>query len=407
MAQSANMTLVNNLKPFIARSINGTNPIFSNVLVSGGISAGDVTRSPGIGQLILQKSSASSVVQVILSDPSYTFGLTQGLANATSYLEIRSASTVSGGALYESGSSADYAHWFIGSANTENNGYAGVSTRGPFIFDGRIDNGDIPWNMNIATFKNNADSVVVIRGNGAIINHGYIKCIDGGLSGGTLTTATSGQLLLDQASLTGTSIRVQSDVTGMTTPGMEDNRAYFEVRRTNYQGGAFIAGASTSTHGIWIVGRATTGTSVTSSAAYAPAIITSRVAGGAVGSGNNVLTIRNYITTVVIVKDTGAVWSKNNSFTGPFDDEDDLALLKGYSMSKLNPVKKNWNAFITENMDRLEELNLIENDFVNVNGMVELSIGAIGQLNDRVIKLETMSFSTILKLLLMKFLRRK
>ena len=407
MAQSANMTLVNNLKPFIIRSINGTNPVFSNVIVSGGVSAGDVTRSPGIGQLILQKSSASSVVQVILSDPSYTFGLTQGLANATSYLEIRSASAVSGGALYESGSSDDYSHWFIVSANTENNGYAGASTRGPFIFDGRIDNGDIPWNMNIATFKNNTDSVVVIRGNGAIINHGYIKCVDGGLSGGTLTTATSGQLLLDQTYLTGTAIKVQSNVTGMTTPGMEDTRAYYQVRRTNSQGGALVEGASNSIHGMWLAGRATSWTSLTTSAAYAPVALIGSVSNSNVGLNHNVLVVRDYDTTITIIKDTGTIWSKNNSFTGPFDDEDDLALLKSYSMSKLNPVRENWNTFVTRNMNRLEELNLVENDFVNVNGMIELSIGAIGQLNDRVIELETMSFSTILKLLLMKFLRRK
>ena len=106
----------------------------------------------------------------------------------------------------------------------------------------------------------------------------------------------------------------------------------------------------------------------------------------------------------VVFRGSGEIWSYGHSAIHPFDDEDDNELLRGYSLSKMNPIKENWNQFVHKNINRLEELDIIDGDMVNMNGMMELQTGAIWQINSRLTAIEELSIIDMIKILFARVL---
>lgn len=90
-------------------------------------------------------------------------------------------------------------------------------------------------------------------------------------------------------------------------------------------------------------------------------------------SGDALFVLRNHTATTFITTAQGAVYNDVNVYSY-FDDEDDIQLIETVRNSIAEkPV-------IDRYRNRLEELDIIQNGFMNMGGAIALNMGGIGQL---------------------------
>jgi len=223
----------------------------------------------------------------------------------------------------------------------------------------------------------------------------------GSPSGILAPTVSAGTLMIDRhGGSTKASIILVSTAAGFTANAhnMAAMNAYFQIQKiSGSQGGTNLI--STGNGGI---GMMMTASCVRQggSTDFTYLFRSYGVHNASLAGTANMICFQNGMSSRVIIKATGAIWSKGGTTIHAFDNEDDLALLRGYSLSKLNPIQRNWGNFISSNYRRLIELDLVAEDgMVNMNGMMELQVGAIHQLNQRVVRMEQMDFITLMRLM--------
>jgi len=249
--------------------------------------------------------------------------------------------------------------------------------------------------------------VVTASGDLKVIKNAHFA--QGLVVGSSTKTAASGQIIFTTplASAWGRpfiSARANG-MTGLTTNGMSSADSYLEMHSFDGQGGGWIAGAGRNKIGLWFKGSAGVVSTITSKASRAPIVFAGQLnRNTTVGGTSNLAVFLTGGDASLLVKGNGALWSRGGATIGAFDDEDDNDLLRGYSLSKINPIKENWNMFIRRNVQRLEELNLVDGEFVNMNGMMELQTGAIWQINSRLTAIEELSIIDMIKILFARVL---
>jgi hypothetical protein len=142
----------------------------------------------------------------------------------------------------------------------------------------------------------------------------------------------------------------------------------FAVTTTSFAASAFVTSASSSTS-----------TSAPGCIQLAAQESNGGTGAQAIGSTENIMVIRNLSTTVAIFKGNGDIYTDTDQtagLAGTYDSENDIMLanaaryeIKGYKNHNLKKYSK-----------RLQELGIMENSFISHQKIMDLNLGAIGQM---------------------------
>ena len=167
---------------------------------------------------------------------------------------------------------------------------------------------------------------------------------------------------------------------GITSVAETDT--YFAMRKASgTTGGLTMESLSEATTAAFILSTATTEDTTDDSSSTATIDIRSFLKSGtsrtALGNTANIFAVNNGGTTRFLIKGNGDIHATNTTITA-LDGEDDLALvenLKNYTGGK------NYQHRVTKKQkEKLEEIGVIKGDFLNIQTMHALELGAITQM---------------------------
>jgi hypothetical protein len=159
-------------------------------------------------------------------------------------------------------------------------------------------------------------------------------------------------------------------------------------------GALAVTGAGEGQVGVNLDGNVVSEASATSTTAVAPVMTSSWVRSGSgpnvttLGATSNLFVVRNGTTTAFIVKGNG-----NFHYDGAgsaYDGEDDIGMVRTLAKELWSGViDQEWDRFITHNRQSLVDAGIIsEAGFINGPALLRLIVGALGQLNTRLVNVE-------------------
>jgi hypothetical protein len=183
---------------------------------------------------------------------------------------------------------------------------------------------------------------------------------------------------------------------GITDIASTDTYAYMGKYAATV-GGLDLAGLTETVVGVSIHGLVNTAdtTSADNSAAavHVESALRSGAGAGAFGATGNLFLVRNYQTSVFIVKGDGDVANSGGATAmTTYDDYDDVKLLKSVKAAMAPNYKATLGEWVNEHTDVLERTGVItragESWFISQRGWRGLLIDAIAQLSRRIESLE-------------------